>query len=58
MLCLKFPDEGWIPELARYPQVFTAAEKGVRFTAFGGGGYALDGEIVLFAASDGDESIR
>jgi len=58
VLFLEFPDEDWVPELACNAQIFTAAEEGVGFAAFGCGGDAIGGEVVLLAAGDGDESIR
>lgn len=51
------PDEARIPEFAGHPEVFAAAHEGVGFAAFDGGGDAFGGEVVLFAAGDGDESV-
>ena len=52
----EFPDEAWVPELAGHAEVFAAAHQRVGFAALGGGGDAFGGEVVLFAAGDGDES--
>lgn len=50
-------DEAGIPQLAGDAEVFAAAHQGVGFAAFGGGGDAVRGEVVHFAAGDGDESV-
>ena len=44
-----------IPQFTRDPEILTAADERVRATPLGGGRNAVRGEIVLFAAGDGDE---
>lgn len=54
----KLADPAGVPELASHAKIFTAAHHGVGFAALCCGGDAVGGEIVLFAARDGDEAVE
>ena len=48
--------EARVPQFTGDTQVLAAAHQCVGLAAFGSGGNAVRGEVVLFAAGDGDES--
>ena len=48
----KFPDEPWIPKLARNAEVFTASPQSCRLATLDSGWYAIWIEIVLLASGD------
>lgn len=58
MLRDELSDKAWIPEFTGDAQVFAAAHQSVRLAALDCGGDAFWRKVVLFAAGDGDESVR
>lgn len=58
VLGLELADPARIPELAGDAQVLAAPDERVGAAPLRGGGDAVGGEVVLFAAGDGDQSCR
>lgn len=56
MLRLVLADPPRVPELARDAEILAAAHQGIGSTALCRGGNTIGREIVLFAASNGDET--
>jgi hypothetical protein len=54
-ITVKFSDESRIPQLARYPQIFTAPHQCIRLAALGCGRYAVGVEVLLLASGYGDQ---
>jgi len=50
-------DPARIPQLAGDAEVLAAPHERVRAAPLGGGGDAVGGEVVLFAAGDGDQTV-
>lgn len=58
MLCHKFPNESWIPQLARHTKILAAASKSCRLASFDCCGDTLGREVVLFTTGNGYEPIE
>lgn len=56
VLGLVLADPARVPKFTRNAEILAAAHQRVRPAAFCSGGDAVRGEVVLFAAGDGDEA--
>lgn len=55
ILGFELADPARIPQFARDAEILTASHQRVGPTSLGGGRDAVGGEVILFAASDGNE---